>query len=282
MDYIELQCAIPNNTEDARDILAVELGELGYESFQEYENGILAYIRSDLFDNKIYSDIYCVKEEVFGKMEFTYQLYKDRNWNEYWEKNFQPVEINDRVIIKAPFHNVEKSFEYEIILEPKMSFGTGHHATTWLMIAQMLELDFVGKIVLDIGCGTGILSVFASMKGAAKVVGFDNNDWAFENALENIELNNISDVEILLGEIRTLNTIEKSDIVLANINRNVILEEMPKYVAKIAKPDGKILFSGILSENFPEIDACAKANGLKLEHKLIKDNWLMLQYYLAG
>jgi ribosomal protein L11 methyltransferase len=280
MDYIELKCHIPKNTDEARDILAVELGELGYESFQEYEYGLLAFIRSADFVEGAYMDIYCVKENIFGQVVFTHQLYKDRNWNAYWEKNFNPVEVGENILIRAPFHKVEKKYGFEIVLEPKMSFGTGHHATTWLMIHSMEQLEMKGKSVLDIGCGTGILAIFAAMKGAGRVVGFDNNDWAYHNALENLVLNKAENVDILLGEITTIPFNQLFDLVLANINRNVILEDMGHYLKQMAV-QGEVLFSGILAENLNEVHGAALSHGLSLVEKAERDNWLVL-HYLKG
>ncbi len=277
MDYIELKCNIPENTEMAREVLVAELGTLGYESFQDFEDGILAYIKSDDFDAKAYIGIYCVKEKIFGEITFSHQLFKDKNWNEYWEKNFQPVIIGKQLIIKAPFHTIKEKYEYELVLEPKMSFGTGHHATTWLMLAEMLKMNLFGKDVIDVGCGTGILSIFAHMRGAKKIIGFDNNDWAYNNALENIELNNTGKVELFLGEISSLNISGNFDIVLANINRNVILDEMKDYVG-ILKNNGEILFSGILIENFNDVDTKAKKQGLHFVKKVEREKWILIKY----
>lgn len=277
MDYIELKCEISDNNEAAREVLTAELGELGYESFQDCDEGLLAYINRDEFVEGEYENIFCVTEKIFGEIIFTHLLFKDKNWNEYWEKNFQPVSVTDRMIIKAPFHDVNEKYEYEIILEPKMSFGTGHHPTTWLMLAEMLDLEIEGKDVLDIGCGTGILAVFASMKNAGKILGFDNNDWAYNNALENIKLNNTNDIEIVLGDIDNMDTSVKYDIILANINRNVILAEMSKYVG-LLKPGGHILFSGILIENKPEIHEEALKNDLISINNFEKEKWILLHY----
>lgn len=279
MDYIELKCSITVNNDEARNILIAELGELGYESFQDSDEGVNAYIPEDQFIEGNYKEIYCVTEKIFGEITFTYSLFKDKNWNEYWEKNFQPVTVNDKILIKAPFHDVKDIYEYEIVLEPKMSFGTGHHATTWLMLSVMYDIYFNKKSVLDIGCGTGILSIFADLKNAGQVVGFDNNDWAYNNALENIALNNCRNVKILLGEISGLKIESDFDIILANINRNVILEEMDKYLSRLKK-GGSILFSGILTENYNEINNSAIRNNLQLKMIKDKDNWLVLHYIL--
>ena len=279
MDYIELKCSITNNCEEARDILIAELGALGYESFLESGEGVNAYIPENQFVKDGYNEIFCVTEKIFGTITFSYSLFKYKNWNEYWEKNFQPVTVIDKILIKAPFHHVQDKFEFEIILKPKMSFGTGHHASTWLMLASMYEVDFNNKKVLDIGCGTGILSIFAEMKKAEYILGFDNNDWAYHNAIENIELNNCSKVKILLGEISDLQIENDFDVILANINRNVILEEMGKYISKLKK-GGEILFSGILAENFSEINKMAIKNNLELKIKIDKDKWLALKYKL--
>ena len=277
MDYIELNCKIEHNSEEARDILVAELSYLGYETFQESEFGISAYISKDQYEEKVYEEIYCVKNMIFGKVQFDHVLFKEKNWNEYWEKNFQPVIIDDKLLIKAPFHEIQEKYEYVIVLEPKMSFGTGHHPTTRVMLSAMIEMDLSEKDILDIGCGTGILSIFAGLKSANRIIGIDNNDWAYRNALENIQLNNVPDVTINEGDIHSVELNQKYDVILANINRNVILQEMSSFL-NFLKPGGSILFSGILKENFPEVhEEAMKNNLLLIERQEFKD-WLMLKY----
>ena len=277
MNYIELFCNIPDSTSEATEILIAELDELGYDSFREEEYGLYAYIAEHDFDMHKVKEIYAVKEKIYGNIEFKHELFKEKNWNEYWEKNFQPVDINEILIIKAPFHNIEKTYKYEIILEPKMSFGTGHHASTWLMLSGMMDMDFNDKKVLDIGCGTGILSIFAWMLGSKEILAIDNNDWAFENAKENILLNNAGNIKIKLGEISDIGANNIYKIILANINRNVILKEMKHYIEHL-NPGGEILFSGILTENFNDINDMAIGLNLILVKKEERNNWLLLRY----
>jgi len=270
MSYIEVNCSIqPVNP--GTDILIAELAEIGFESFVETEIGVLAYIQEEIFDVNRVSAL-----EVFINPNFTitfsYSKVEDQNWNSVWESNYPPVNIDNCCVIKAPFHNETFNAEYQIVIEPKMSFGTAHHETTASVIRLMLDTDFKNKTVLDMGSGTGVLAILATMMGAKSVVAIDNDEWAFENHNENNQRNNINNVEVLLGDAQNIpNTL--FDIVLANINRNILLNDMHHYTKVMAK-NGIIIFSGFYQGHDLEL-ITAKANelGLSFVKNLILNNW---------
>ena len=241
-------------TEGFKEILIAELGALGFESMLEKETGIEAYILNDEYNP---GDI----EELINRydtQQITYTVEKvaTRNWNEEWEKNYEPIIVEDKCIVRATFHDPVDNFPIQIIINPRMSFGTGHHATTYLMLQQQMELDQKGKRVLDAGCGTAILAVMAEKLGASEVIAYDNNTWTIENAPENLSLNNTKNVQILEGTIGTLNLQGKFDIILANINKNVLLDEMKDYVSYLNDP-GVLILSGFYSQD--ENDLCGLA-----------------------
>ena len=198
MDTIELQCTIHHHNKEKKhlsDILIAQLAQLGYYSFVDTDEGLKAYIEEEKFN---YNDImYIPVSPLFQDIvEINYRPIKDKNWNEEWEKNFSPVIIENKCVIRAPFHDMEQQYDHEIIIEPKMSFGTGHHATTYLMIKKLLNEPLNGKKVLDMGCGTGILAILSAQKGASKICAIDNDEWAFENAKENIEMNKVTNIQV--------------------------------------------------------------------------------------
>ncbi|KOY85427.1 50S ribosomal protein L11 methyltransferase [bacterium 336/3] len=256
--------------EENVELLIAELADLGFESFVENENALQAYIASDIFDDQ------SVKE-LQNQYEFTYtyQHLQKVNWNEEWEKNYQPVEIIDKVRIRAVFHEPNPNFTYEILITPKMSFGTGHHETTSLMVEHQLGISHQNKTVLDAGCGTGVLAIMAHFLGANDIEAFDNDDWAVENTQENIELNQCSHIKAYLGTIETVDTNRKFDIILANINRNVLLNDIPSYASLLVK-DGYLLLSGFYEVDIDDILAVAQTSGLELVSKKSKNNWVSL------
>ena len=274
MNYTEVTIKV---NEDYNEILIAELLESGYDSFAETAEGLIAYIEAQLFDEKILAEI---RNKYASEFEFEYffKALENKNWNEEWEKNFQPVTIQDLCIVRASFHTPDKSYKYDIVINPKMSFGTGHHETTHMMIDHILQLDFRDKVVMDAGSGTGILSIMASKAGAKSVSAFDIEDWAYENSLENIEQNICPNVYVSIGSIRTVKLPEISyDVILANINKNVLLDEISVY-SQFLKEGGQLLLSGFYEEDIEDIDNTAKKCFLKMAFRNSKNKWASIVY----
>ncbi|AFR34893.1 50S ribosomal protein L11 methyltransferase [Riemerella anatipestifer] len=253
------------------EILMAELIHIGFDSFTEETNGILAYIpKNDLNEDAIKSLYIFAQEGV--EIDYTYTEMPNINWNEEWEKNFSPINVEDKVYIRAEFHEPQ-SLDYEIIIQPKMSFGTGHHATTYLMIQQMLEMDFQGKKVLDMGCGTSVLAIFAKLKGAGDTLAIDIDPWSVENSKENADRNQVS-LRIEEGTAENLG-LEKFDIILANINRNILISDIPIYVSVLEK-GGQLLLSGLCFFDVEDIMEVCTAQNLKLNKKVQREEWVSL------
>ncbi len=266
MDFLELDLSV--DTEFA-EILLAELAEIGFDSFLEKEEGLLAYITEELFDEKAFK---MLMENYAARIPLSYGLrkVKRQNWNKEWEENFHPIEVAGKVYIRATFHApAPEIFEHEIIIVPKMSFGTGHHETTSQMIGLQLEVDHAGKSVLDVGTGTGILAIMAHKLGAERIHSFDIDEWSVENGRENYELNGMPHITIEQGTINSQKP-EVYDIVLANINRNILLEEIPRYAAFTGS---HLLVSGFYEQDIPDIQAVAEAAGFKKMKQISKNNW---------
>lgn len=275
MDYIEYDIKL-SPVEPWSDVLANDLAEVGFDMFENYDLGLKAYIPISSFDeNKVIQ--FLKSYEGPDKLEFEKKAIETINWNEEWEKNFSPINVENRCYLRASFHEKPKAnqFEFEILINPKMSFGTGHHDTTYLMLKNMLDIDFKDKEVLDMGSGTGILAILACMKKAKKVVAIDIDDWAFENAKENAELNGCSSIAIEIGDVNRINK-RVFDIVLANINLNVIKQDIGSYV-KALHTGGLILFSGILEEDLIVMNQRLKNNGLSVLKQEVRGKWGFLQ-----
>jgi ribosomal protein L11 methyltransferase len=269
--YIEVN--IPLKSAETSEILVAELSEIGYDTFAEYPDHLEAFIETESFDTAKLEEI-LAKYEALGVKEYTHLLMEDKNWNEEWEKNFEPVVVENKLRIRATFHQPDPTMQWEIVIDPKMSFGTGHHETTALVLANQIELDFKNKNVLDVGCGTGILSVFASMRGASHIIAIDNNPWCIENTTENLALNNVKNCEIRFGTIsETVVESEKFDIILANITRNVVLTELPLYASHL-KSGGLILLSGFFEHDLDEIFERTEPHGLEYVGRKNKNNWI--------
>ena len=253
------------------EILMAELIEIGFDSFTEEHNGILAYIQKDLFDDKQLQEINMFSNEAV-EISYTYQKMPNINWNEEWEKNFEPINVENQVSIRAEFHE-NQNLPHEIIIQPKMSFGTGHHATTYLMIQQMLDMDFENKTVLDMGCGTSVLAIFAKQKGAGKTVAIDIDEWSVENSKENAERNNV-DLDISQGTADNLGA-ENFDIILANINRNILISDIPTYVS-VLNNVGQLLLSGLCFFDVDDILEVCNEQKLTLKRKLQREEWVSL------
>lgn len=253
------------------EILMAELIEIGFDSFTEEHDGILGYIQKDLFNENQLKEINLFRNDEV-KISYTFQEMPNINWNEEWEKNFSPINVENQVSIRAEFHE-NQNLPHEIIIQPKMSFGTGHHATTYLMIQQMLDLDFQNKAVLDMGCGTSVLAIFAKQKGAGKTVAIDIDEWSVENSVENAERNGV-ELEVSQGTAENLGK-EKFDIILANINRNILISDIPTYVS-VLNDGGQLLLSGLCFFDEDDIlEVCTQQN-LTLKKKLQREEWVSL------
>lgn len=253
------------------EILMAELIEIGFDSFTEEHEGILAYIQEDLFQENQLKELEMLQNPEI-KISYTFQEMPNINWNEEWEKNFAPINVEDKVSIRAEFHE-HQNLEHEIIIQPKMSFGTGHHATTYLMIQQMLDMKFENKTVLDMGCGTSVLAIFAKQQGAGKTVAIDIDEWSVENSKENAERNGV-ELEISQGTAENLGG-EKFDIILANINRNILISDIPTYVS-VLNNGGQLLLSGLCFFDVDDILEVCNAENLTLIKKLQREEWVSL------
>lgn len=279
MDYYELNFTYesPIETEIINDILASELGEIGFESFIAGEKGLSGYISDNLYNVDILNEQ--LAAFPLNPVTFHYESrhIESKDWNEEWEKNyFQPIRIGKECVIRASFHEAEPGYTYNIIIDPKMAFGTGNHETTYLMISEMLKLDLAGKELLDMGCGTAVLAILARMKGAKRVAAIDIDEWAYNNALENIRLNGTSDIEVALGGAERIPDFGHFDIVFANINRNILLKDICHY-KKCMKPGALLFMSGFYVEDIPAIESECQRNGLKLVSYTEKNNWVSVR-----
>ncbi|CEN32824.1 50S ribosomal protein L11 methyltransferase [Capnocytophaga cynodegmi] len=258
----------------ASEILVAELAELGFESFVDSENGILAYIQENLWHKNILDDVYILQSAEF-KISYTLKTIEQINWNEEWERNFSPIVVDDICTIRAPFHEVPNT-TYDIIIEPKMSFGTGHHETTYMMLQFLLNTDLQEKKVLDMGCGTSVLAIMAEKRGAESVTAIDVDDWCVQNSVENIERNYCKNISVKLGNASLLDN-QNFDIVIANINRNILLSDIPQY-AKTLPSEGTLLLSGFYESDIPVITNKCNESNLKLVEKLERNQWVALKF----
>lgn len=267
MNYIEIN--FTNQTE-LNDVILAFLSDTDFEMFEEKENGLSAYIPEDKFDE---IDLKALISQIPNSenIHFEISLIKGRNWNKEWESNFDPVLIAKTVYIRAPFHQVQNSYKHELIIEPKMSFGTGHHATTALMIELMLHSEIKDKTLLDMGCGSGVLAILAQQLGAKNILAVDFDEWAYENTIENCERNNASEIEVLKGNVSVI-TGRKFDIILANINRNILLADTEVYSNCLNK-NGVLMQSGFLVEDENVLIRNAETFGLKHIQSIHKEKW---------
>jgi len=253
------------------EILMAELIEIGFDSFTEEIDGILGYIQKEIFNEEELKMLPIFENENV-KIEYSFQEMPNINWNEEWEKNFSPINIDDKVLIRAEFHESVPGM-HEIIIQPKMSFGTGHHPTTHLMIQQMMDLDFKGKKVLDMGCGTSVLAIYAKQQGAAEVKAIDIDEWSVENSKENAQRNGV-ELDIEQGNADNLGK-ESFDIILANINRNILISDIPAYVS-VLNEGGKLLLSGLCFFDVDDIMEVCKENNLELKKQIQREEWVSL------
>jgi ribosomal protein L11 methyltransferase len=271
MDYIQYSFTV-SPAEPGSDILIAFLADLGFESFTQNETGVEAYIQEE-FENE---DL--VKELSFEDFTFSYvrTLIPKTNWNEEWEKNFNPVYVDDLVCIRAHFHPAAENIKHDIVITPKMSFGTGHHDTTWLVSKTMFSLDFKNTSVLDMGCGTGILAILAKQLGATKLLGIDIDDWSIGNSVENAAINNASDIEFKKGDASRLPTTQTFEIIVANINKNVLKKDLPTYFTCLKK-DGYLLLSGFFTTDVAELKEIAETIGFEFIESYQKNEWAVIK-----
>lgn len=272
MNYIMVAFTM-NPPEPTRDILIARLGEIGFESFEETTTGLRAFIPEDDFSEKDLKNIDALKNNL-ATIRYELQSIADQNWNAVWESDFQPIEVNEHCRVRAPFHP-SKDLKFEIVIDPKMSFGTGHHETTFLMMQQMFRIEMEGLDVLDMGTGTGVLAILAAKMGARKVVAIDVDDWAFENALENVALNQAVDIAVEKGAADQIKQ-RTFQVILANINKNVLLHDMQIFASSL-ETNGKLLLSGFFESDIVDLEKKAKACGLQLRDKSVKNDWAVLE-----
>ena len=253
------------------DILMAELIEIGFDSFTQEIHGILGYVQSDLFKEEDLKSLPLFQNENV-KIEYSYKEMPNINWNEEWEKNFSPINIDDKVLIRAEFHDSVEGM-HEIVIQPKMSFGTGHHPTTHLMVQQMMDIDFACKKVLDMGCGTSVLAIYAKQLGAGDTKAIDIDEWSVENSKENAVRNSVK-LDIEQGTADNLGK-DKYDVILANINRNILISDIPSYVS-VLNDGGKLLLSGLCFFDVDDILEVCKENNLELTKKLQREEWVSL------
>ncbi len=276
MNYIELTCKISPYNATTSEILVAQLGEIGFESFVEQPDSLQAYIIENGFDeNKIAK---LKADSVFdSQVEFSFKKIEEENWNETWEKNyFEPIVIDEQCVIRSSFHPEFPAIKYRITIDPKMSFGTGHHETTSLMIKEILKLDLEDKTILDMGSGTGILAILSALKGATNITAVDFDEWCYKNCFENMALNGTQDIKVIHGDINAVKGL-KFDIIYANINKNVLLSDIKEYTNNL-NPSGYLLLSGFYKADFEDINKVAKQNGLVLQKEEELNQWMMLKY----
>ena len=274
MDFIEINFSTVVAGDVLGELLPYWLEKMNFEGFHESESGLKAYIPVTAYNRSV------LKEQIrqmYGQdIPFTENLIADKNWNEEWEQNYKPVVIDDVCLIRAPFHKKERSFPYEIVLEPKMSFGTGHHETTSLMISEMLKIDLNGLSVLDAGCGTGILAIFAEMKGASKILAIDFDIWCYRNASENILRNSCRHIDLIEGDVTTMEE-GQFDCILANINIGILKNTLNKFEKQLNK-DGCLIISGILTGDVEGLVSESKKTGLELITSTSLNIWALLRF----
>ncbi len=254
----------------ATEILIAELGNVGFESFVEKEDGVQAYIQKDLWNEAILEDIYVLNSEEFN-ITYSFEEIEQVNWNEEWEKNFTPISVDGICSVRAPFHE-KNDDQYDIVIEPKMSFGTGHHETTHMMIQHLLGHDLQNKKVLDMGCGTGVLAILAEMRGAQPIDAIDIDNWCYLNSLENIERNGCHKITALEGDATLLKD-RNYDVIIANINRNILLNDMSVY-AECLLPNGDLFLSGFYEDDLEQIKGCCSENDLEYVKHIKRNRWI--------
>jgi len=274
MQFLEFEIPVRSWNSEQREILAAKLSLIGFEGFIDDEHVLQAYILEDAFSSGSLNDLIDEFSELGIALQYRFHRTPEQNWNEEWEKQYEPVVLREKLLIRAPFHDAGSDLLLTLVIEPKMSFGTGHHFTTRLMLETMLDLDFAGRSVLDMGCGTGVLGILASKLGAEHVLGVDNDQWAFENAIENTERNGVGNMTVKLGDSGVLGN-EAFDYILANITRNILVRDMHVFAGHM-KPGGMLVVSGFLSEDVQYVLNSAYESRLDHIDTSEIDNWISL------
>jgi ribosomal protein L11 methyltransferase len=275
MNYIKVTFSITPHSTVAGELFIAELGAIGYDSFAETDSGFEAFISKSEFKPEQLTNISILLSDV--SYTYTISEIEDQNWNKVWEeKYFQPIKIGNEVLIRGTFHKKTESVKYDLIIDPKMAFGTGHHETTGLMIQHLLEMNCSDLRVLDMGCGTGVLGILCARKGASQVIGIDIEEWAYHNAIENCELNKIENMQIIHGDASAIGE-DMFNLIVANINRNILLNDIPQYTAVLAN-GGTLLVSGFYEDDIPAIDDVVTQQGLSLQSSKIDNHWAALAY----
>lgn len=275
MNYSELTIQWDEDAGVSSEIIIAQLSEAGFDGFIEEDRKVIAYIDSEKYADNLLLNCAFFKHSQ-GKLNFEVKVLADTNWNALWESNFEPVFINN-CIIRAPFHQLPQNIEYDIVIEPKMSFGTGHHETTALVVEAMLKINFENLKVLDMGCGTGVLAILAAMRKASLIDAVDNDEWSYKNSIENIQRNNYPDINVYLGDIQTVKN-NKYDIIIANITRNILIEFIP-YFSKMQSGSGKLILSGFFISDIDTLKSFAEVHQYKLKNTFSKNNWAALELY---
>ncbi len=272
MSYTEVVLNIAGVPEFTVELLPYLLEESGYEGFHMTADNMYAYIKSASFDPARLRQI--LSGQNLPNTGFSAQTVPDKNWNEEWEKNFEPVIISEKCLIRAPFHEIPVHYPYEIIIEPKMSFGTGHHATTNLMVQELFDTDIAGKSLLDAGCGTGILAILSEKLNASVITAVDTDEWSYRNCLENIAINNCHQIEVILGDAATVSS-QLYDVILANINLNILKASLRNFF-RILKPGGTLVMSGILSSDVSALQHESEMQGFVFQKSRVLENWALV------
>ena len=278
MKYFKVTFTAQPCNEIITDVISALAGEIGFESFVECENGVEAYVQQSLFDEEQLKAVLADFPIPDTAITYTITEPEDKNWNEEWEKNFfQPIVIEDRCVIHSTFHKDYPKAEYDILINPQMAFGTGHHETTSSILGELLDADLKGKSVLDMGCGTSILAILASMRGADPVTAIDIDDWCVNNSRDNIALNNINNITVELGDASLLKGRKPFDIIIANINRNILLNDMAAY-ASCMHSGSELYMSGFYVQDIPVIREKAESLGMEFVHNREKNNWTAVKF----
>ncbi|MFY0626344.1 MAG: 50S ribosomal protein L11 methyltransferase [Reichenbachiella sp.] len=261
---------------DFVEIFTAELAEIGFDTFEETEEGFHSYIPKEIFSEPKLEEVFRRYEQI-APVQYSTEEIQKQNWNKDWEKNYDPIEVEGKCRVRATFHDPDPSFDYEIVIIPKMSFGTGHHATTYNMLRLEMDHDFKNKSVLDVGTGTGVLMIMASKLGARHIEGTDVDDWCIDNSTENLALNNQYAVAVHLGVINEITLQKKAyDVLLANINKNVLLSEIVHY-AELLEENGTMFLSGFYDKDIVDIENEVSKHNLSIDKSVIKNDWAALK-----
>lgn len=275
-DYIEVRFDVEPCDATSTDVLAAMLCDVEFESFVPDESGLTAYVKRELYNEAAIADI-VTSFPLQDQIKWRAEVIEGQDWNSEWEKNyFQPIVVGDKCVIHSSFHTDIPKVEYDIVIDPKMAFGTGHHATTSLIIRQLLEMSLDGLSVMDMGTGTGILAILSAMRGAGKVSAIEIDEFAYVNAVDNVKINGEPQINVMLGDASLLANEEPVDVFIANINRNIITADIAEY-AKTLKSGGIMLLSGFYEEDVEVIMSQARLHSLDYQSHIVQDRWTCLR-----